>query len=313
MTLSHCIEEYVRHRRSLGVSFHGEQVRLSAFIKAVGDVEVPVVSSSAVSRYLEGRGPVTRSWFCRYHTLNAFYRFAIRREYVTTSPLPRAKPKPPCEFVPYLYSEADMRRLLEAVDARYEEDWLVRPATMRALLLLLYATGLRISEALTLDTRDVDLRQALLTVRESKFYKSRLVPIGADLVGVLRHYRDRHDGKAARAPADPFLSDHRGQRILRQTAELVFKRVRQQAGLDRAVDRTFAPRLHDFRHTFAMNRLVAWYRDGKNVQRLLPHLATYLGHRSVRETQRYLQMTSELTMHAGLRFLRYAEVPHAPV
>jgi site-specific recombinase XerD len=313
MTLSQCIEAYVRHRRSLGVAFHGEQVRLSAFIKAVGDVEMDAVSPLAVGRYVDGRGPVTQSWFCRYHTLNAFYRFAIRREYVTTSPLPRTKPKPPREFIPYLYSEADMRRLLEAVDARYEEDWLVRPATVRALILLLYATGLRISEALALDTRDVDLRQALLTVRETKFYKTRLVPVGADLVGVLRRYRDRHGRTAVPAPADPFLSDHRGHRISRQTAELVFKRVRQQAGLDRAVDRTFAPRLHDFRHTFALNRLVAWYREEKNVQRLLPHLATYLGHRSVRETQRYLQMTSELTMQAGLRFLRYAEVPHEPV
>jgi integrase/recombinase XerD len=78
---------------------------------------------------------------------------------------------------------------------------------------------------------------------------------------------------------DPFLADHQGRPILRQTAALIFKRVREQAGLDRPTCRAFRPRLHDFRHRFAMNRLVSWYREGKNVQRLLPHLSTYMGHR----------------------------------
>jgi integrase len=181
----------------------------------------------------------------------------------------------------------------------------------RKRAVLLYATGLRISEALALKRADVDLAEAILTIRETKFYKSRLVPIGADLVGVLRHYRDQWDGKRARGSHDPFLSDHQGRPILRQTAELVFKRVREQAGLERPMCRSFQPRLHDFRHTFAMNRLVSWYREGKNVQRLLPHLSTYLGHRSVNETQRYLNMTADLTMEAGLRFLKYA-IPGGP-
>jgi len=105
----------------------------------------------------------------------------------------------------------------------------------------------RISEALALKKTDVDLAEAILTIRETKFYKSRLVPIGADLVGVLRHYRDQHGRKQARVPHDPFLSDHQGRPILRQTAELVFKRVREQAGLEHPTCRTFRPRLHDFR------------------------------------------------------------------
>ena len=306
MTSSHCIDEYVRHRRSLGVCFHGEQVRLRAFLKSAADVALPAVSAESVRRYIDGKGPVTQAWFCRFHTVAGFYRFAIARQYTDHSPLPPRPPKPPAEFIPYIYSEQEMRALLEAVDARYEEDWLVRPQTVRTLLLLLYATGLRISEALALTTADVDLHEAILTIRETKFYKSRLVPIGADLVDVLVRYRDQHTARSARRPDDPFLSDRHGRPILRQTAELVFKRVREQAGLERPACRTFRPRLHDFRHTYALNRLVSWYREGKNVQRLLPHLSTYLGHRSVNETQRYLNMTAELTMEAGLRFLKYA-------
>ena len=134
MTLSGCIDEYVRHRRSLG----------------------------------------------RFHTVAGFYRFAMARQYTNQSPMPPRPPKPPAEFIPYIYSENDVRALLDAVDARYEEDWLVRPQTVRTLLLLLYATGLRISEALALTMADVDLADGILTIRETKFYKSRLVPIGTD-------------------------------------------------------------------------------------------------------------------------------------
>ncbi len=174
MTLSTCIQEYVRHRRSLGVQFHGEQVQLSAFVKAVGDIALTAVDAEAVRRYIDGKGPVTRAWFSRFHTVAGFYRFAIAREYTTRAPLPQRPPKPPAEFIPYIYSETDVRALLTAVDARYEEDWLVLPQTVRTLLLLLYATGLRISEALALTVSDVDLRDAILTIRETKFYKSRV-------------------------------------------------------------------------------------------------------------------------------------------
>jgi site-specific recombinase XerD len=291
------------------VCFHGEEVRLRAFIKAVGDVELEKISPGAVRRYVDGTGPVTRNWFCKYHTLTGFYRFAINRQFVGRSPLPTSKPQEPPEFVPYIYSQEDMRALLDAVDARHQSDWLVEPRTMRTLLLLLYAAGLRPSEPLRLNVADVDLGEGILTIRETKFHKTRLVPVGSDMLGVLRRYRDRQHDRRGRAPDDPFLVNCKGQRILLQTAELVFKRIREQAGIRRPPGTSYQPRLHDFRHTFAMTRLITWYREGKNVQRLLPHLATYLGHRSVRETQRYLNMTSELLQQAGLRFLKYAIGP----
>jgi len=122
MTLSTCIKEYVRHRRSLGVQFHGAQVQLSALVKSVGDIEVTAVDAEAIRRYIDGRGPVTRAWFSRFHTVAGFYRFAMTRAYITSAPLPPRPPKPPGEFIPYIYSDTDMRALLTAVDARHEED-----------------------------------------------------------------------------------------------------------------------------------------------------------------------------------------------
>ena len=145
MTLSRCVDEYVRHRRSLGVCFHGEQVRLSALVKSVGDIALAEVTAEAVRHYIDGQGPVTQSWFCRFHTVAGFYRFAVAREYTNHSPLPPRPPKPPTEFIPYICSEHDVRALLDAVDARYEET--VRPSADRTHPLCSSTHGLRISEA----------------------------------------------------------------------------------------------------------------------------------------------------------------------
>jgi len=306
MKLAVCVESYVNYRRSLGVCFHGEQVRLRAFAKAMGDVGIASVTPQAVRRYLDGNGPITPFWLSKYHTLTGFYRYAISRGYVANSPLPITKPRPAAKFVPYIYSVDDVRSLLRAADERHEEDWLLRPRSVRTLLLLLYGTGLRISEALALNLGDTDLDERVLTIRQTKFYKSRLVPIGSDVHGLLLRYRQQHHPRRTSAADNPFLVDRHGKRVLRQTAELVFYRIRNYAGLQRPPEFKFRPRLHDFRHTFAVNRLVSWYRQGQNVQRLLPNLATYLGHHSVHETQVYLNLTSDLSQEAGLRFLRYA-------
>jgi len=306
MKLATCIENYVNYRRSLGVCFHSEKVRLCAFSKAMGKIDITRVTPKAVRQHLDGKGPITTYWLCKYYTLTGFYKYAISHGFITQSPLPITKPRPPANFVPYIFSIDDMRALLRSADERHEEDWFIRPYTVRTLLLLLYGTGLRISEALALNVEDVDLTHRVLTVRQTKFYKSRLVPIGKDLHGLLMRYKKKHHCRSKQAGEQPFLVDRDGRRILRQTAELVYKRIREYVGLKRPPGFKFHPRLHDLRATFAVNRLVSWYRQGENVQRLLPHLATYLGHRSICETQKYLNLTTENAQEAGLRFLKYA-------
>jgi integrase/recombinase XerD len=300
MKLDACIEEYVTYRRALGVGFHSAQVHLRAFATAMGDVEVTQVSSKAVRRFLDGVGSTKRWWLRKHQTLTGFFRFAISREYAVESPLPTITPRPSTRFVPYIYSVDNMRALLRSAEERHQPAWLVQADTVRTLLLLLYGTGLRAGEALRLDTKDVD---------NTKFYKSRLVPIGADLHGVLRRYQREHHpsrGPRGRAKDRPFLVDRRDRRILLQTAEHAFKLIRAHAGVIRPAECRYQPRLHDLRHTFAVNRLLSWYREGTDVQKLLPHLATYLGHRSMRETQHYLNLTSELWGEASHRFLQYA-------
>lgn len=312
MRLSQAVEQYILHKRSLGMGFRGEAVRLRAFVKAIGDCDMRLVKPAPVLRFLEGTGPLTSFWFSKYRTLKVFYRYALAREYCSICPLPLSLPQRPEPFQPYIYTNRDIEQLIDAADARHRYVWLLEPHTVRTLLLLLYGTGLRISEALRLTLADFDTEADVLTVRETKFFKSRFVPVGPDLSGALRDYIDKQWTARLRTETTPLLGSRKGERVSRQTAELVFKRIRQQAGVSRSPDARFQPRLHDFRHTFAVVRLVTWYREGKNVQRLLPHLSTYLGHGQLRETQRYLTMTTELLQQASICFERYARpgVPH---
>ncbi len=312
MILSQAVEQYILHKRSLGIGFRSEAVRLRAFIQAIGDCEMSLIEPTQVLCFLEGNGPLTTFWFSKYHTLKAFYRYALARDYCTSSPLPLSVPQKPEAFQPYIYTNQDIERLIDAADSRHRYRWLLEPHTVRTLLLLLYGTGLRIGEALHLTLADFDMDTGVLTIRETKFFKSRFVPVGNDLRGVLCRYIDRQWPQSLRSETTPLLGTVKGTPITRQTAELVFKRLREQAGVSRSDGATFQPRLHDFRHTFAVVRLVTWYREGKNVQRLLPHLSIYLGHGVLRDTQRYLSMTTELLQQASLCFERYAkpEVPH---
>ena len=179
-------------------------------------------------------------------------------------------------------------------------------STCRTLLLLLYGTGLRIGEALSLDLADVDLDAGLLRVRNSKFYKTRIVPTGSDLTRVLRDYASERSKRPPISADASFLLTRQGKRPSRAGAEDAFRRMREHAKVRRVDGARYQPRLHDLRATFAVTRLVRWYREGADVQRLLPQLATYLGHVHISGTQRYLTMTPELLRQASLRFERYA-------
>jgi len=198
----------------------------------------------------------------------------------------------------------EVRRLIEATDSREHRN--LSALTCRTLLLLLYGTGLRISEALGLDVADVDLDAGILQVRETKFYKTRLVPTGPDLTKVLAAYAAQRNKHLLAMPDAPFLLTRRGKRPSRAAAEEVFKHLRDVAQVRRDDGSRYQPRLHDLRHTFASTRLIRWYRDGADVQRLLPQLATYLGHVHIGGTQCYLSMTPELLRYASARFERYA-------
>jgi integrase len=308
MNLAQVVHDYVSLKQSMGSRFRTEASILKAFCGAVGDVAITDVEPQQVTSYLAGCGPVTRYWHRKYEALTGLYRFALGRGYVALSPLPKTVPKRPDPYRPYIFPEEELRRLFKAAGELEAPRMALQGATLRPLLLLLYGAGLRISEALALTRADVDLNAHLLTIRESKFYKTRLVPIGPRLTAVLRTYADdrRWQGHANNR-AHPFFVTRTDTAVTRGMAEAAFVRLRNSADIAREDGARYQPRLHDLRHTMAIHRLVAWYREGADVQRLLPQLATYLGHVDVAATQRYLTMTPELLEEASRRFERYTQ------
>ena len=305
MKLFELATQYVAHKQSMGMRFRTEQRTLKSFCRAMGDISTADVQAASVLVFIAGKGPVTRFWHRKHEVLVGFYRFAITRGYCATSPLPTIVPKRPPAFVPYIYSREELRRLLEATTICEHPCCKVRAHTFRALILLLYGAGLRIGEALTLTLNDVSLSNALIQIRETKFYKTRLVPIGPDLVNVLSRYVSQRKEDSAQ-PNHPFFVSRAGKAIQPWAPDLIFSRLRCRAKVERHDGGRFQPRLHDLRHSFAVHRLISWYRQGADVQHLLPQLATYLGHVDVAATQRYLTMTPELLREASLRFERFA-------
>ena len=308
MKLAHAVHNYITLKQSQGCRFHTEAAILKAFCSALGEVAIVDVEPHRVASYLAGSGPVTRYWHRKYEALSGFYRFALGRGYVLHSPLPTTVPKRPQPFRPYIYSQEELRDILKATGEYETPRTALEEATLRTLLLLLYGAGLRIGEALALTRADVEIDTALLTIHEGKFYKTRLVPIGPRLTAVLRTYADnRYQHGHSNDPGATFFVTRTGTAVTRGLAERAFVRLRDIAGITREDGARYQPRLHDLRHSMAVHRLVAWYREDADVQRLLPQLATYLGHVDVAATQRYLTMTPDLLREASQCFERYAQ------
>jgi integrase/recombinase XerD len=308
MTINDLITHYVTFRRTLGERCQTNESILRSFCRSVGPwTPVARITAAAVDAFLAGDGPVTSAWHIKYHSLKGFFRFAVSRGHLDEAPLPAVLPKRPPRFIAYIYSRDELRRLLDAIPTYRRYRTRVEPETLRAILLTLYGAGLRAREALGLTVADVDLPNALLTVRDTKFFKSRSVPIGRDLTGALTEYaRWRAVTYPSAGTEGPSFVGKREAAIHLWTLEYTFQRLREHAGVLRSDEARYQPRLHDIRHTFAVHRLTAWYRQGADVQRLLHHLSVYLGHAHLAATQVYLTMTPELLHEAGTRFERYA-------
>ncbi len=310
MTLHDTIEQYILWRQAHGAKFMSSGGILRRFLKyADGNARCDAVTSAQVLAFLAGSGSLTRQRENKYYALAGFWRYAISRGHATRSPLPDSEPKSPPRTPPYIYSRDELRRLLDPATVASSRRGAVQldAVTFRTLLLLLYGAGLRFSEATGLALADVDLAEDVLTVRATKFYKSRLVPIGSQLATVLANYMPlRWRGGLVQDETSFLLANRDGTRLASSTVQGAFDTLRRIAGVQGTAGGRQIPRLHDLRHSFAVHSLTAWYRQGADVQRLLPVLSTYLGHSDLEGTKVYLSMTPELLQQASLRFAHYA-------
>jgi integrase/recombinase XerD len=307
MKLHRHVADYIAFKRALGGRFQTEARILKAFSRAMGDVDITEVEPTSVQAFIAGKGAVTSFWHQKFGVLTRFYRFLMIRTYVDSTPLPKTVPKCPEPMKPYIYTTEDLHKLLAATD-NLQSPWSpLRGYAFHTLILTLYSTGLRIGEALSLTLADVNLTESLIMVRTSKFFKTRLVPIGPRLCDTLVAYVQRRRKLPCPQGEDSsFFSTRSGKPLTYDQARKVFPILRNLAGIHREKEARYQPRVHDIRHTMAVHRLLSWYREGADVQRLLPQLSTYLGHRDIAATQRYLTIIPEIRDQASRRFEHYA-------
>lgn len=302
--LAAALDEYLAMRQGLGVRLRvpaGLLRRFVTFVEGAGDDVITRDVALQWAMQSPAVQPATWAWRLSMVRRFALWRQATdpRTEVPPTGLLPHRFRRPR----PYLYTDMEIRDLLAAARALPSARGL-RGVTYATLFGLLAATGLRLSESLQLDDPDVDLATGLLTIRRTKFGKSRLVPVHPTTSDALRRYSERRDGVVPHRRTRAFFVSERGTRLAADNTRHTFALVSRQAGLrtpSAGCRHGRGPRLHDMRHRFAASTLVAWYRAGKDVERELPKLATYLGHVHVNDTYWYLEAVPELLQLAAAR------------
>jgi integrase len=306
------VEQYLAERRLLGFELDNMGRRLASFARYAIDVghhgPLTVDLMAAWARQAKaGRGDHA-TLARRLKMLRPFTAWLRQFEPATAVPDEAVFGRVPGRMTPHIYRESEIVELLAAARQLGPEGGL-RPAVMETLFGLLACTGLRISEALGLLDADVDLHTGVLTIRQSKFGKTRLVPLHPSAVDALTRYRTRRARHLRTTPELPFFVASRGQLLGHPLGDhqvrYIFGALRRQLGW---VDRGShgRPRIHDLRHTFAVRRLVLWHEQGEDINQRMLALSTYLGHVKVSSTYWYLTGVPELMGLLGQAFERYA-------
>ncbi len=297
--LAAAADKYLKMRRALGFKLRHQTWWLPQFVAFIQAQGSSTITVELAMRWAQQPADAHPNWWARrLSAIRCFARYYQAYDSRTEVPSPDLLPTRRLRQVPHIYSDHEIDALL--AKARQIRDRLLS-ATYTTLLGLLAATGLRVGEALALDDEDVDLRRSLITVRNAKFGKSRLVPVHSSTVVALQQYvrrRDRWCPRYGRRTRSFFLSST-GARVLHQNFHRVFLRLVVLAGIRGHRDRR--PRLHDLRHTFAVKTVREWYRAGVDVEPRLAVLSTYLGHVSPTSTYWYLTATPDLLRLAGER------------
>lgn len=303
--LAGSIRRFIQLRQLSGTDYHTQARLLLYFDRYL--VAQKVIGSQLTRQIVEAyektlsrlvpRGRANR--MCVVRQLCAYLSRDDPHTYVPES---SRTPSSQASFVAYIYTEDEVRALLTAA-ARLTPLGALRGPTYQTLLGLLYTTGIRIGEAMSLNLSDFHRDDALLYIEEGKFHKSRWLPLSSTTGAALSCYTDRRRHTQPNTADAPLFLNQRGRRLQHCTVNQCWHDLLRKCGITCQAHN--GPRLHDLRHSFAVHRLLAWYQDGRDINARLAWLATYMGHVDIRSTQVYLQPTIELLEQVNGRFHRH--------
>ena len=299
------IQNFINLRRLSGTEYQSQAQLLGYFecFLLNQDLSEPRITREITDHYLTS--------LCRLAPRTRYNRFCVVRqlcEYLARSdPLsyvPETLKVIPSKGAhqPYIYSSSEIQALLGAASKLTPKNSL-RSHTYRTLLGVLYSTGIRIGEALALNLEHSHSANQLLYIAEGKFRKARWVPLSPSTCRALEQYVRTRLQIRPRSPESPLFLNQRSRRLHHATVNQSFRHLLRQCGIHHS--KHTGPRIHDLRHTFAVHRLLAWYRDGDDVNARLAWLATYMGHVDIHSTEVYLQPTAELIEQVNRRFHNY--------
>jgi len=304
ITLHESLAGYLATRRALGTKLYEPAIALRHFVDFLEAEGTDFVTAKLAVRWAtEPTGVQPATWTRRLCAVRQFAKWLCvtdpRTEVPPVSLLKAQHRRKP----PYIFSDQEIEELMEQASLLPSPTGL-RAQTYATLIGLLASTGLRPGEALALDSQDVDLQSGILSVRWSKFGKSRFVPVHESVRSALADYAVRRDKARPSRSTKAFLVSERGGRLGHVAARCTFARLAQYIGIRKLTDGRRigrGPRLQDLRHAFTTKRLIEWYRAGGDVDRLMPALSTYLGHADVHSTYWYIQAIPELLHLAAER------------
>jgi integrase len=308
------IDDYLAERRRLGFQLRSRDTLLAGFARYVasqrhrGPLSVELMVDWARQDKWHRGTPGT--WAARLARLRHFARYLKQFEPDTEVPDELIFGPEPGRVAPHIYREREIVELLAAARQLGPRGGL-RPATFETLFGLMASTGLRVSEAIHLRDADVDLKRGMLTVRQTKFAKSRQLPVHPSTVEALARYRRQRARRIPTTADTPFLISSRGWRLGQplgeRQAHRVFNALRDSLGwVNRGAHE--APRLHDLRHSFAVRRMILWHAEGTDVDQMMLALSTYMGHAEIFYTYWYLTAVPELMALAGSKFEHFADL-----
>jgi integrase len=307
------VDDYLGERRRLGFKVHTVGLVLASFARYVArvDHQGPLTLSIMTdwARLDKKQSHKAGTWARRLKNLRPFSRWMRQFEPLTEVPDESVFGPLPCRVAPHIYTEGEVVDLLNATHTLSPQGGL-RPIIFETLFGLIASTGLRVSEALSLLDSDVDLKDCSLTVRQTKFRKSRLLPLHPSTVAALTRYRQLRSMQIPTNSETPFFVGTRGRLLGLPLGERqvhrVFLELRDKQGWnDRGCHG--GPRIHDLRHTFVVRRVMLWHAQGINVDQSMLSLATYLGHAKISNTYWYLCGVPELMAVVGNKFEQYAQ------